>query len=372
MAKKDVFRTILEDTENVSREVWLRERKKAICGSDFPVLLGLSTFRTAVDLFVDKTNPDEISEEVSLLSKYRLDIGHALEPVMLGTIGLELGAIPIRDKRMVESIQYPYMRVDIDGIFMMQQPRRVSGVDLAAGELVLFEAKTVSKKKFYQHLAAPDLGHVAQCKFGMLVRGMTHCILAYSNGGNNLSEDLIYYCVSLTDEDRQRIPLILHEFWENVQKGIPPTEPMEADTTAFKKSLIRYYSAGPKSDEDAQIPTYLLPTIQKSLEIRQEISKLNELLKAKEQERDLNELPLVEFLGNKSNAGVLESALTVYRAGYTVTNRRSVNADGLDRLKEEHPEVFDLLSKEGYIQSSSSRSLYVKSKEKKVPKGRKK
>ena len=111
---------------------------------------------------------------------------------------------------------------------------------------------------------------------------------------------------------------------------------------------------------------------QKSLEIRQEISKLNELLKAKEQERDLNELPLVEFLGNKSNAGVLESALTVYRAGYTVTNRRSVNADGLDRLKEEHPEVFDLLSKEGYIQSSSSRSLYVKSKEKKVPKGRKK
>ena len=44
----------------------------------------------------------------------------------------------------------------------------------------------------------------------------------------------------------------------------------------------------------------------------------------------------------------------------------------LDRLKEEHPEVFDLLSKEGYIQSSSSRSLYVKSKEKKVPKGRKK
>ena len=39
MAKKDVFRTILEDTENVSREVWLRERKKAICGSDFPVLL---------------------------------------------------------------------------------------------------------------------------------------------------------------------------------------------------------------------------------------------------------------------------------------------------------------------------------------------
>lgn len=95
----------------------LAERaEKAVCASDYPAIVGLSSFKTPVDIFEDKIDPDAISEEVTLGTKFRYDIGHALEPVILETIALEIGAIPVRDKRMVESTRYPYMRADIDGL----------------------------------------------------------------------------------------------------------------------------------------------------------------------------------------------------------------------------------------------------------------
>ena len=108
-----LFTVVLEDSEAVPREVWLKERKKAICGSDYPAIVGLSGFKTPVDIFEDKIDPNKISETVTLETKFRFDIGHALEPVILETIARAIGATPIRDKRMVESSVYPYMRVDV-------------------------------------------------------------------------------------------------------------------------------------------------------------------------------------------------------------------------------------------------------------------
>ena len=64
--KKEDFKVILQDTEAVSREIWLKERKKAVCASDYPAIVGLSSFKTPVDIFEDKIAPNAISEEVTL------------------------------------------------------------------------------------------------------------------------------------------------------------------------------------------------------------------------------------------------------------------------------------------------------------------
>lgn len=46
-----------------NREEWLRERKTYIGGSDIAAIMGLSTFRTAVDIYLDKITPEVINEK---------------------------------------------------------------------------------------------------------------------------------------------------------------------------------------------------------------------------------------------------------------------------------------------------------------------
>ena len=45
---------VLVDTENLSRDEWLKWRRRGIGGSDAAAVLGISPFRTARDLYYDK------------------------------------------------------------------------------------------------------------------------------------------------------------------------------------------------------------------------------------------------------------------------------------------------------------------------------
>ena len=54
---------VLVDTENLSREEWLRYRRKGIGGSDAAAVLGLSPFCTKRDLYYDKTGIQAVVEE---------------------------------------------------------------------------------------------------------------------------------------------------------------------------------------------------------------------------------------------------------------------------------------------------------------------
>lgn len=44
---------------------FLRRRKYYVCASDISALAGVNPYRTAVDIYLDKINPDLINEEVS-------------------------------------------------------------------------------------------------------------------------------------------------------------------------------------------------------------------------------------------------------------------------------------------------------------------
>ncbi len=372
--KKEDFIVILQDTEAVSREIWLKERKKAVCASDYPAIVGLSSFKTPVDIFEDKIDPDAISEEVTLGTKFRYDIGHALEPVILETIALEIGAIPVRDKRMVESTRYPYMRADIDGLFVMNKDRVICGTQFYKGEQILFEGKTTSFTKFMDYRKAPDPAHVAQSKFGMLVRGLDHCIIGYSCGGNNLDSDLVYHICHLTDEDRETIPMIVKDFWEkNVMTRTPPSEALGPYASSFKQALIRYLGKTAANDGQVlQLPLYAAPIIQNSLAIREEISRRRSEIRELEEKRDSIELPLVNLLGDKYQSAILESTYQQFRIGFSVSERESLTAESLARLKKEQPLLYETLVAQGYIQTNISRSFSVKSKEKKMRTTRKK
>ncbi len=47
---------VLVETADLSREEWLAYRRQGLGGSDAAAVLGISPFRTAVDLYYDKRN----------------------------------------------------------------------------------------------------------------------------------------------------------------------------------------------------------------------------------------------------------------------------------------------------------------------------
>ena len=47
---------ILVETEGLSKEQWLRYRKQGIGGSDVASLLGISKWKSEIELWLDKTN----------------------------------------------------------------------------------------------------------------------------------------------------------------------------------------------------------------------------------------------------------------------------------------------------------------------------
>lgn len=362
------FVVILEDTEAIAREAWLRHRKPAVCGSDYPALVGLDGFKTAIDIYEDKIAPDAIVSDITLADKYRFDIGHALESVMLETIALEIGATPVRDKRMVESSLYPYMRVDIDGLFYMNRDRIVCGYLFNEDDVVMFEGKTTTYGKYMDYRECPSPAHIAQSKFGMLVRGLSHCIIGYSCGGNNLSRDLAYHVVELTEEDRETIPLVVKEFWEeNVLKRTPPTEALGPYASDFKKALIRHYGKNAKNDgEIYRFPVHTQEIFKKSLAIRSQLAQMNAEMRLKESERDAIEAPLIAMLGSDYQTGVLESIYLTYKAGFSVSEREVISADNMERLQDELPEVYEQLVAAGIIATSVTRSFSVRSKQKRA------
>ena len=69
---------ILVETENLSREEWLRYRKCGIGGSDVAAILGISKWNSAISLWLDKTN--QTNEPVE--ENEAMYFGSLLEPLL--------------------------------------------------------------------------------------------------------------------------------------------------------------------------------------------------------------------------------------------------------------------------------------------------
>ena len=359
--KAPPFIIIMADTTVVDRKDWLRERKKAVCSSDYPMLVGLSNFGTAIDLYEDKIDPDKIESTIALRQKFRFDFGHAIEPVVLNVVAENIGAVGIIDKSMAESTLYPYMRNDCDGIFVMKSERVVQGVLFQKDAKILFECKTVNHAAFKECRLNPKPDHVAQTKHGMLVRGLEWGIIAYCKG-NDLENDVVYHLVPLTKEDKKIIPLICEEFFEgNVIPLVPPTRALGPNASEFKKALIRYCTrSGELPVAVLRLPGHTQTLFEQGLAIQEELSALNAQVKAKEGERDKIHTEFIAMLGETYQKGVLDSIYQTYEANLSTSSSPKMSSDSMARLKEEKPELFEDLVKQGYITHSMRSTFKLK------------
>ena len=119
----------LVSTETMTKEEWLKWRNKGIGGSDASVICGVNKYKSAVELWMEKTGqlePKEAGEAAYW--------GTVLEPIIREEFtkrtGLEVGI----EKSILQHPYHPFMLANLDG--MVIDPEKKCGY--------VFEAKTAN------------------------------------------------------------------------------------------------------------------------------------------------------------------------------------------------------------------------------------
>jgi putative phage-type endonuclease len=109
------------------RETWLRARRAGIGGSDVAAVLGLSRWRSALALYVEKISdaaPDEISTEIA-------DWGRIFEPVILRQYAARTKRRVIRGGKLMRSKTSPHHLITLDGVQFNRVPSGAKGPGVA-------------------------------------------------------------------------------------------------------------------------------------------------------------------------------------------------------------------------------------------------
>jgi putative phage-type endonuclease len=180
------------------------DRRKFIGGSDAGAILGLSPWRTPLEVWIDKTQPPAPPDPKREKFFTR---GKRLEPVVLDMMREETGfTVAARNQRYIDS-QHDFMACEIDA-------------ETADGENV--EIKTVhpflARQWGDEDTDQIPPVYTAQAMHGLMVTKRSACIFGVLIG----ADDLRTYRVERDEEiiDAMRVRFV--EFWDYVVKMMPP------------------------------------------------------------------------------------------------------------------------------------------------------
>lgn len=155
-------------------EDFLTARRTGIGGSDIGAILGISPFKTAVDVYLAKTEPNPVEEENELFYW-----GHALEAPIANRFELDHKVNVIRDVPIARHPKHEWMVANVDGI-------------INDSERGILEIKTVGafagKEWGIEGSDDVPLSYIAQCVWYMAVMGYDYAIIAALFGGNQYKE----------------------------------------------------------------------------------------------------------------------------------------------------------------------------------------
>ncbi|GAA0531295.1 hypothetical protein GCM10009097_55900 [Pigmentiphaga daeguensis] len=222
------------------------DRTKLIGGSDVAGILGISPWRTPLDVYLDKVQPRADQPDQN---KARLFArGKRMEPYVIDLLAEEAGLqIVGRGNRYIDP-EHGFLAAEIDA-------------ETSAGDNV--EIKTVSpfkaKEWGEQQSDEVPLHYAAQAMHGLMVTGRGRCIFGVLIG----ADDFRIYEVRRDEPTIAGIRAKEVEFWERVQRLDPP-EP----TTAT--DVMRLYGQGDdavaiEADDQAETEWLRLKSITEDL-----------------------------------------------------------------------------------------------------------
>ena len=280
----------------------LKARKKSLGGSDIGAICGLSKYRSAIDVYLDKINPEVTEQEHSEPAYW----GNTLEDIIAKEYAKRTGAQISVEKNILYNSEYPWAHATID--------RWIDG-----GKAVL-ECKTADRylaDKWGDESDKVPETYLAQCAWYAAVLNVPYVDIAVLIGGNNFR----LYKYNRNKNLEKNLLRIGKEFWNNhVIPRIPPapTDGKEV-MKLFAEDNGMLMEASP---EDIELYENLKEKKMIIKQVANEVSEIENKLKVRIGEhqglRDAN--------GNKL---------------ITWKHINRVNLFDLKRFKEENPEMYE-------------------------------
>lgn len=194
----------LVSTKNMSREEWLSVRGQGIGSSDAAVAVGISPYKSPLELWLEKT---ERQAAVDISANDAVFWGTTLEHIIANVYAHRTGTKVRRLNAVLQHPDHPFMLANLDRV--VQHPTDGNGI---------LEVKTagVNSAKFWEE-GVPD-SYQCQVLHQLAVTGKAWCDVAVLIGG----QDFRVYRI-LPDHDKMA-DLIQREaaFWQCVVDDVPP------------------------------------------------------------------------------------------------------------------------------------------------------
>ena len=294
---------IIVKTAGLSREEWLKYRKKGIGGSDSAAVIGLNPYKSQIELWADKTGRLDEQEDNEAMR-----IGRDLEEYVAKRFCEATGKNVKRRNAMFANAEFPFIIADVD--------REI------VGENAGLECKTTSamSRSDFENGVIPSYYYV-QCVHYMNVMGYDKMYLAVLVMGRAF----YWFEINRDEEECKSLLQAEKKFWEECIVPDVRPEPDGSDCA------LRTLNALPRSDTDE---------VQMMFDYEDKIKQFEELsskIKELEKTRDERKQEIIAGLG-ELQLGMSGN----YEISYCNQTRVSV---ATKELKEQYPEIYNKLAK---------------------------
>lgn len=286
-----------------SHQNWLKIRSQGIGGSDVGTILGFNPFKTAYQLWLEKTGQIEAPD---LSSKVAIQIGNELEDLVARLFTQETGLKVKKDNKTHFHSKHSFLLGNID--------RKI------IGQKAFLECKTTStfNAKEWQGDEVPA-SYLLQVQHYLNVLDYDTAYIAVIIGNNQFVWKEIKRDNDLINQMTDR----LVTFWrENVLKGIPPEIDGSNET---KEALQVLYPA--EIEATAPLDTKHIELLDRWSDIKAQTQELESLKKEIE-----NKIRV--YIGNE---GVNQVYSNRFNASWKMQQRNLVDSK---KLKEQYPDVY--------------------------------
>ena len=318
---KEIVPPIVKIFEYENQEKWHELRGIGIGGSDIGAILGVNKYKSAIDIYIDKTEGKK--QDGNRFTHF----GHKLEKVVF------------------EEFQERYSNMKCYTVsYTIQRGVCVANVDGMVYDPVkdkygVLELKTTSayNKDEWTGDTVPQ-SYYAQVQHYLYVTGLSFAYIACLVGGNDYKE----FYIERSLEDIDYIQVKATDFWKNhVMKKVPP---MLDGSDSYSKYLLE------KADKENEEVIELNELNAKA----EEIKALDEQIKNLEQQLELKKQEIILELNNNHCNKAISSD---YKFTITTQARNSVDKK---LMEKENPElVAQYKEVEKRYSTSKESNLYI-------------
>ncbi len=297
---------VLAKTLDLPRDEWLELRRQGLGGSDAAAILGLNPWKTAMDVWLEKTGEFSVDDAQDNEKMYW---GNMLEDIVAREFTTRTGLKVRRRNAILKHKQHPFMIANVDRLVVGQS----AGLECKTAGYYSADAWAMGVPDYYM----PQVQHY------MAVTGFEAWYVAVLIGG----QEFRYYKVTRDDSFIRELIQAEIEFWRLVETKTPPP----LDGTKASTELVKKLYPEAEKGKEVDLPFEAFELIQQYEQACEEEKRL-QLIKDEAANK------LKEMLGTAEKGGI-HGRTVIWQN--VVSKRLDTKA-----LQKEYPDIYERFVKE--------------------------